>query len=122
MSYFENSRRTFTANAAIFAGCVVKLAAGKVEVCGESDQPLGFAETDTFGAGENVTVRLLNTSGTVEVRAGGSITAGTLVSPAASGDVQAHSLDKTVIGLALNAASSGEFVEIVPLFDRTVTA
>ena len=85
MSYYENSRKTFAAGAAIAHQSVVKLGAAGVEACGADGTPLGFVEIGARAAGELVSVRLINTPGTVEVRAGGNIPAGALVSPGADG-------------------------------------
>lgn len=71
MSYYENSRKTFAAGAAIAHQSVVKLGAAGVEACGADGTPLGFVEIGARAAGELVSVRLINTPGTVEVRAGG---------------------------------------------------
>ena len=76
MSYYENSRKTFAAGAAIAHQSVVKLGAAGVEACGADGTPLGFVEIGARAAGELVSVRLINTPGTVEVRAGGNIPAG----------------------------------------------
>ena len=122
MSYHESSRKTFAAGAAIAHQSVVKLGAVGVEACGADDTPLGFVEIGAREAGELVSVRLINTTGTVEVRAGGSIAAGALVSPGAGGYVVAQSGAALAVGMALEAAANEELVEIVPVFDRSAAA
>lgn len=122
MSYHESSRKTFTAGAAIAHQSVVKLGAAGVEACGTDDTPLGFVEIGAREAGELVSVRLINTPGTVEVRAGGSIAAGALVSPGADGTVVAQSGAALAVGMALDSAANDELVEIVPVFDRSAAA
>lgn len=122
MSYHESSRKTFAAGAAIAHQSVVKLGAVGVEACGADDTPLGFVEIGAREAGELVSVRLINTPGTVEVRAGGSIAAGALVSPGTDGTVVAQSGAALVVGMALEAAANEELVEIVPVFDRSAAA
>ena len=121
MSYYENSRKTFAAGAAIAHQSVVKLGAG-VEACGADGTPLGFVEIGARAAGELVSVRLINTPGTVEVRAGGNIPAGALVSPGADGAVVAQSGSALAVGSALIAAANEELIEIVPVFDRSAAA
>ena len=116
MSYYENSRKTFAAGAAIAHQSVVKFGAAGVEACGADGTPLGFVEIGARAAGELVSVRLINTPGTVEVRAGGNITAGALVSPGADGVVVAQSGTARAMGIALAAAATDEIVEIVPVF------
>ena len=122
MSYHESSRKTFAAGAAIAHQSVVKLGAVGVEACGADDTPLGLVEIGAREAGELVSVRLINTTGTVEVRAGGSIAAGALVSPGAGGSVVAQSGAALAVGMALEAAANEELVEIVPVFDRSAAA
>ena len=122
MSYHENSRKTFVAGAAIANQSVVKLGTSGVETCGAGDTPLGFVEIGAMAAGELVSVRLINTPGTVEVRAGGSITAGGLLSPGADGVVVAQSGTALALGIALTAANTDELVEMVPVFDRSAAA
>lgn len=122
MSYHENSRKTFVAGAVIASQSVVKLGTSGVEPCGSDDLPLGFVEIGARAIGEQVSVRLINTPGTVEVRAGGSITAGSLVSPGTDGTVVAQSDSAQSVGIALAAAANGELVEIVPVFDSSAAA
>ena len=122
MSYHESSRKTFAAGAAIAHQSVVKLGAVGVEACGADDTPLGFVEIGAREAGELVSVRLINTTGTVEVRAGGNIPAGALVSPGADGAVVAQSGSALAVGIALIAAANEELIEIVPVFDRSAAA
>ena len=76
MSYYENSRKTFAAGAAIAHQSVVKLGTAGVEACGADGTPLGFVEIGARAAGELVSVRLINTPGTVEVRAGATFPPG----------------------------------------------
>ena len=116
MSYYENSRKTFAAGAAIAHQSVVKLGAAGVEACGADGTPLGFVEIGARAAGELVSVRLINTPGTVEVRAGA------LVSPGADGAVVAQSGSALAVGIALIAAANEELIEIVPVFDRSAAA
>lgn len=51
MSYYENSRKTFAAGAAIAHQSVVKLGAAGVEACGADGTPLGFVEIWRSGRG-----------------------------------------------------------------------
>lgn len=122
MSYHENSRKTFIADAVIANQSVVKLGTSGVEPCGAEDTPVGFVEIGAREVGEAVSVRLINTQGTVEVRAGGSITSGALVSPGADGAVVVHSGTAAVLGIALENASNEELFEIVPVFSTAAVA
>lgn len=71
MSYYENSRKTFAAGAAIAHQSVVKLGAAGVEACGADGTHSVLWKSALGPPGELVSVRLINTPGTVEVRAGG---------------------------------------------------
>ena len=113
MPYMEISRKSFVAAGPIPQDALVKLTAAGVDVCGAEDVPIGVTETGAVTAGDHVGVRLLNTCGTVEVNAAGTIALGDKLSPAADGTVAAAT-DGIVVGMALAAATAGDGLEIMP--------
>lgn len=111
MTYLENSRRTFIAAGPVSADALVMLTdAGVVESDGLG--ALGVCETGATAAGEHVSVRLLNTAGTVEVAVAGAVSAGTLLSAGPAGTVEANPAG-LVVGVAVSGTSGG-VVEMMP--------
>lgn len=122
MPYYESSRITLIAGEAIARASFVKLDADGLKVCGAADTPVGFTELGAQTAGEQVSVRLMNSQGTFEARSAGSIAIGSLVMPAEGGAVAPHSGGALAVGIALSAAGNGDHLQIVPLFDRSAAA
>lgn len=116
MTYLENSRRTFIAAGPVSADALVMLTdAGVVESDGLG--ALGVCETGATAAGEHVSVRLLNTAGTVEVAVAGAVSTGTLLSAGPAGTVEANPAG-LVVGVAV-AGTSGGVVEMMPFLAPT---
>jgi hypothetical protein len=115
MSYLNAQRRTFPASAALNAYRLVTLAAGAVSECDADDAPLGVTEYGV-SAGDLVSIRLLNTSGTIELEASGAVAAGDLVVLAAGGKAVTDpgAGERTVIGRSLVAGTAGGVIEVVP--------
>lgn len=116
MRYHETSRITLIAAAPIARASLVRLDADGLRPCDADASPVGFAELGATAAGDQVSVRLMNATGTFACRAAGSITPGALLMPAADGTVAAHSGNAPIVGQALTAAGQGELVSVVPLF------
>lgn len=111
MTYLENSRRTFVAAGPISTDALVSLTdAGVVESDGLG--ALGVCETGATTAGEHVSVRLLNTAGTVEVNIAGAASVGALLSAGPAGTVEATP-SGLVVGVAVSGTSGG-VVEMMP--------
>jgi hypothetical protein len=117
---FSNGPKTFTAGSGgVTSDTLVKLSGADVvlNTATATDEPVGVAQ-GVAEDGEDVTVRPLNQSGTVQMTAAGAITAGADVYAAASGKIQA--LPATAgtykkIGKALIAASGdGSVIEVLP--------
>ncbi len=117
MPYHENSRKTFVAAGPIPQDSLVKLTAAGLDVCGAGEVPVGVTEVGARAAGEHVGVRLLNTPGTLEVACGATVTLGQLLSSGESGAVVPHSGGAPLVGMALQAGSSGGLVEVMPVFN-----
>jgi len=113
MPYYESSRVTLIAAEAIARASFVKLEADGLKACGAADTPIGFTELGAQNAGEHVCVRLINSQGTFEARSTGSIAIGSLVMLAEGG---------AAVGIALSPADNGDFLQIVPIFDRSAAA
>lgn len=97
-----------------------------VDVCGANDSPLGITQDEASEANDLIAVHLLGCGldGTQKVIASGSITAGAEVYTAADGAVSEKSNTSGSyykIGKALQAATDGEFVEIVSCYPELVT-
>lgn len=112
---YNNSPKTFTADAAITAKTLVKLSSGKVtpNTATNSDEPIGVALYDV-DSGEDVSVDLIGHGKTMEMTAAGSISEGAKVYAAANGKVGTTSANRR-IGTALQAASGdGSIIEVLP--------
>ena len=122
MPYYESSRVTLIAAEAIARASFVKLEADGLKACGAADTPIGVTELGAQNAGEHVCVRLINSQGTFEARSTGSIATGSLVMLAEGGAVAPHSDGALAVGIALSPADNGDFLQIVPIFDRSAAA
>lgn len=112
--YVENSRKAFTAGAAIAQYLRVKLSAGKLAAAGVGDQCIGTLDEASFADGDVKNVRLRNTPGTVKMVAAGAITAGAQVFAAASGKID-DTPNAFPEGIALEAAANnGDIIEVLP--------
>lgn len=113
--YHENSRKTFTAAAAVGPDALVRLTAAGVEPCDAGELPIGGTETGAAQAGDCIGVRLMNTPGTVEVTCGVAVTTGVLLTTGAAGAVALHTEGTPIVGVALNNGVAGSVVEAMPL-------
>jgi len=106
-----NGNKTYTAGGAIAKGDVLKFSEGKViKTTAANDAAIGIA-LDGAAEGDIVPVAILgNFTGTVQVKAGGAISAGAQI--AANGTATANASD-VIIGRALEAASAAnDMIEI----------
>lgn len=109
---------TLTAGAALTNGQVVEVTGVRTvsPASAVTDVVVGVV-AETVASGGDVPIALLQ--GVVEVRAGGSITAGQICVPDASGDVTgvtgtgALAADQMGIGVALTAAADGEIFSML---------
>lgn len=113
--YHENSRKTFTAAAAVGPDALVHLTSAGVEPCDAGELPIGVTETGATQAGDLIGVRLMNTPGTIEVACGVAVTTGALLTTGADGAVALHTEGTPVVGVALSDGAAGSVVEIMPL-------
>ena len=106
-----NGNITYTAAAAITRGQPLKFSSGKVTpTTAATDLAIGIA-LDSAASGDIVPVAILGAyTGTVELKAGGAISAGAQVTAAATATSAATDV---IIGVALEAAAaSGAYIEI----------
>lgn len=106
----QTGYKSLTAAAAIVEGQRVHISSGQWAVSGATDKSVGVATHDAASGGV-LTVKLFSAPGTFLMRAGGAITAGAQLYPAASGNVDDSG--STVIPMvALEAAAaSGNLIE-----------
>ncbi len=125
MAYVNQSRRTFVAGAAIDAYRLVTLDTGKLAANAADDVPLGVLEYPALEDGQHVSVRLLNTEGTIEVMATGAVAVGGDVQADAGGTVKADAGAgaRTIIGKSLTAVTDGGVIEVIPYgYGHTIAA
>ena len=107
--YTDCPSKSFQVGAAIGADLRVKLSAGVLAVCADTDSDLGTTSEATFAANDWVAVRLKNKQGTVRMVAGEAITANASVYGFAGGKVGA-TVNANYIGKAMEAASGNNSV------------
>ena len=116
MAQNDSGFKAFTVGAtAISAGARVQLSSGVlVAAAAANGSSIGVAIADG-PIGGTVTVKLNNASGTHDMLAGGAITAGSPVYPAASGKVLATATSSNnAIGIALeDTTADGQRIEVV---------
>lgn len=127
MSPYLEGNKTFTVvTAAVSTKRLVKLSGEKVlhNTITETDEPIGASLYDG-AVGDDIAVKLLNNSGTVEVTASTAIAAGADCYAAADGKVSALSAtpgDYKKVGKAMKAASGdGSIFEMLPYPAFTIT-
>lgn len=120
MPHIDGPKMTFVADSGGLAPYRLCKASGGIasyNTATATDDPLGATETRVAGD-ENVTLKMLNAPGTLEVEAAGAITQDADVYAAADGKIMAlPSAAGTYrkIGKALDAASAaGAVIEILP--------
>jgi len=118
MATIDNSVDSFLAasSSGVGANLRVKLTANKtVEPAGASDTEIGVTDFKVNDEKTPVKVRLTNGGGSVEVIAGGAITAGSIVKRAANGKVTADGAGSNY-GIAYGSATAdGDYVVVYPL-------
>lgn len=117
--YNEGPTKTFKAAGAIAQYLRVKPSgtAGQVSVAGLADLDIGVADREAFAAGDHISVRLGNASGTCLMVAAGEIAAHAKVYTAANGQVSATGATTSFLrGIALEAAgAAGDVIEVMPI-------
>jgi len=115
MAYRNTSRLTYPASETLEAyRLVTLLPTGQIAYNDAATKPLGATECPAQETGQRIGVRLLNTEGTVEIEASGTVVLGDDVIAAQDGKVAKASGAGVLIGMALVGASAGGVVELVP--------
>lgn len=114
--YVEGNLKTFNVGASdIPQGSAVKLATGKVVAAtAGTDVIIGVVNSKAYANGQ-ADVHLRSANGTVCALAGGTIAAGDAVTATTAGAViTTVTGGNQILGYALEAATTGKFVELVP--------
>lgn len=121
----ESRNRSFKAGADLSAKqyFIVKLSSGNVVLASAAtDIILGVLQNKPK-SGENADVTLANAQGTVKVVAGGSISAGNMVTADSAGKaVATTTVGNYILGMALEDADSGDVFEVMPIAHRRYAA
>ncbi len=113
----ESNSRTFTASEAIPANRLVKLdAAATVSVADVSTTAIGVSPDTPTASGDELSVRLLNSGGTIDMVCEAAVTLGSTVYGRNLGMVDDSSADSAVaVGKALQAGSgANSIIEVLP--------
>jgi hypothetical protein len=105
--------KAFVAGGAIAANTIVKFGADDdtvVIATAAADLSIGVAENITAASGERVDVIQ---QGIADVKAGGSIARGAMVTANASGQAVAAASTNRTIGIALASAASGDIIPVL---------
>lgn len=110
----------FKATAALGRGILVKLSAGEVVVAtAATDAIIGVTE-NSCEAGEVVSVRLLSSGGTAQMKAGGTVSAGAVLTADADGEAVAATQalagaqpTTVAVGRALEAGVDNDIIEVL---------
>lgn len=123
-TYSENGKNSYTAAAAVAKGDILKFTTADAQglpsvtpTTAATDTPVAIALTDA-NQGEKVAVKILGSGGTTLVKAGGALSAGDTLG---AGGAKAAA-GNTAIGVALNAAASGDLVEVATVMPVVVPA
>lgn len=111
----EGSAKGYVATAALAEGLAVKISAGNVVVAtAATDAIIGITQ-GKYAAGETASIKLRSGSGTVKVKLGGTVTVGAKLTSNGTGALIATTTAANeVIGVALEAGVSGDFIEAMP--------
>lgn len=117
MSHFvEGNYKTFNVGASnIPQGSAVKLTAGLlVAATAGTDLTIGVVNSIAYANGQ-IDVHLRSSAGTICALAGGTIAVGDAVTATTAGAViTTTTAGNQILGYALEAATTGKFVELVP--------
>ena len=115
----ESSVRAFPATVAHVKGTAVKFSSGNIVVAtAATDAIIGVTDVAN-DAGQDANVRLRSASGTATGLAGGSISVGDRVTATTDGSLIATTTAANeVVGIVLEAVSSGAYFEFMPAIHK----
>lgn len=123
--YVDTNTRTFTASAAISQFALVTLAnTGKIASTGLAERPIGVAMTAAFADGDEISVKLLNGSGSFKGIAKEALAVAAVLYTEAAGKLQDTAEATSLpVGIALEAATAeNDIIEFLPLHYGGVAA
>ena len=113
--YVTSGEKGYVATAALGDGIAVKLSSGQVVVATAATDKIIGVTVGAIAAAETGTVRLRSAQGTIKVKAGGTIAVGDKLTSNGSGQsIATTTAANEVIGMALEAGASGDFIEMMP--------
>lgn len=113
----ESNTRTFEASETIPANRLVKLdAAGTVSIADITTTPIGVSPSTQTASGDELSVRLLNSGGTIDMVADAAVTKGATIYGQNDGKIDDDSAGGAIqVGVALQAATGdGSIIEVLP--------
>lgn len=119
---YQHNPKTFRASGTIAQNTFVAITSGGlVKTAGADDAPIGVAVLPAASAGNWTTVDLLSKGGTMQVVAGGSVSAGDKLAPDSAGKAVSATSSGGVYGIALQGGSSGAIIEVMPVCMQAAT-
>lgn len=120
MSQFvDGGNKGYVATAALADGVIVKISSGQVVIATAATDKFIGVTVGAIAAGETGTIRLRSAAGTMKVKAGGTIAVGDKLTSNGSGvAIATVTSGNEILGMALEAGASGDFVEVMPMNDR----
>ena len=116
MSQFvEGGNKGYVATSALADGLAVKISSGQVVVATAATDKIIGVTVGAIAAGETGTIRLRSAAGTMKVKLGGTVAVGNRVTSNGSGAlINTTTAADEVVGVALEAGVSGDFIEVMP--------
>lgn len=120
MSQFnEGNSKGWIATAALGDGVIVKLASGQVVVATAATDKIIGVTVGSVAAGGTANIKLRSGAGTIKVKAGGTVAVGDRLTTNGSGlAIATTTAGNEIIGQALEAGVSGDFIEALTVNDR----
>lgn len=110
--YNTSGEKAYIATSALGDGVIVKLSSGQVVAATAGTDLIVGVTVGAVGAGEVANVRLRSAQGTIKIKAGGTIAVGDAITATTAGaGIATTTATHKVVGVALEAASSGDIFE-----------
>jgi len=115
----EDNNKGYVANVAIGEGLACKLSSGKIVIATAATDKIIGVTMGSYAAGETASVKLRSSNGTGKAKAGGTIAVGDFITATTDGSLIATvTAGNQIVGMAVEAAASGDEFEYIPAFDR----
>lgn len=113
--YNESGNKGYVATAALADGLAVKIASNAVVVATAATDKIIGVTVGAIAAGETGTIRLRSAQGTMKVKLGGTVAVGDRITSNGAGAlITTTTAANEVVGVALEAGVSGDFIEAMP--------